>query len=98
MQDRPNTDANETTNAVSNPLRGLSEQQFAALGGDSVVFVRRISADDLARLVPQAAMAPQQDEFHLVVAANGAPLMVSDTMGAVDEWIADHDMERAPLH
>lgn len=85
-------------NGPIHPLKLLSERQFAALGGDHVVFVRTISAGDLAALVPEAAHMPEETEFHLVMAANGAPMMVSDNEQSLNEWISEQSVEVALRH
>lgn len=83
---------------VVHPLKSLDAQQFAALGGDHVVFTRTISGTDLSEIVPEASDMPGDATFHLVMAANGAPMMVSDSVEALHEWIGKNEVEVAPRH
>lgn len=80
-----------------NPLRHLTPAQFMALGGNAVVYVKSIKGDQLAELMSE----PQFDvdeQFHLVVSADGSPLMVGDTEEAVGEWLSDKDYGIVALH
>lgn len=83
---------------VIHPLKSLNAEQFAALGGNRVVFTRTISAADLSAIVPEAANMPDDATFQLVMAANGAPMMVSDSVEVRDEWIDENEVEVAPRH
>jgi hypothetical protein len=82
---------------VDSPLRHLTEQQFMALGGDAVVYVRPIKGRALGQIITTGEFAPDED-FHLVVSADGSPLMVADTEEAVTEWLAGQDLGIVTLH
>lgn len=98
MIDFKNEHSNGHQSGPVHPLKRLDEDQFAALGGQHVVFVRRISAGDLTALIPEAGNMPEDAEMHLVMAANGHPLMVSDSSEALNEWIAEQQVEVAAVH
>ncbi len=80
------------------PLKLINAQQFAALGGNHVVFVRPISGSELGTLIPEASQMPEDATFHLVMAANGVPMMVSDSIEALNEWIGENEVEVAERH
>lgn len=96
-KENPTTENAPHQGAV-HPLKTIDEQQFAALGGNHVVFVRTISGGDLGTLIPEAAEMPDDATFHLVMAANGAPMMVSDNVEALNEWLGENEVEVAPRH
>ena len=85
----------ETTN--HNPLRDLTPAQFMALGGNAVVYVKPIKGDQLAELMKEPQFDVDED-FHLVVSADGSPLMVGDTHEAVAEWLSDKNYGIVALH
>ena len=97
MQNRPDNQAAETFNAL-NPLKHLTPAQFMALGGNAVVYVRPIKGAALsAMMVGGDDMAPDA-EFHLVVSADGSPLMVGDSSEAVADWLAERNYGVVSLH
>jgi hypothetical protein len=80
-----------------NPLRHLTPAQFMALGSNAVVYVKAIKGDQLAELMREPQFEGEAD-FHLVVSADGSPLMVGDTQQAVAEWLSDKDYGIVALH
>lgn len=97
------TKTNETLSqalhgGVIHPLKSLNAEQFAALGGNRVVFTRMISGAELTPIVPEASDMPEDAIFHLVMAANGAPMMVSDNLEALNGWLGENEVEVAQRH
>lgn len=83
--------------SFANPLRDLSPAEFMALGGKAVVFIRLIGGEALAEMMQQ----PELDDdghYHLVVSADGSPLMVGDSPEAVAEWLADKNFGVVTVH
>ena len=85
----------ETPN--DNPLRHLTPAQFMALGGNAVVYVKPIKGEDLAQLMSEPQFDVEEN-FHLVVSADGSPLMVGDTEESVAEWLSDKNYGIVALH
>jgi hypothetical protein len=94
MQDRP-----EETN-FDNPLRHLTPAQFMALGGNAVVYVRPIKGSKLSEMMDESEFKPadENEEFQLVVSADGSPLLVADSEEAVEEWLMDKNYGIVALH
>jgi len=82
---------------IHNPLRDLTPAQFMALGGNAVVYVKPIKGEQLAELMKEPQFDVDED-FHLVVSADGSPLMVGDTEEAVAEWLSDKNYGIVALH
>ncbi|GHA22390.1 hypothetical protein GCM10007989_17230 [Devosia pacifica] len=80
-----------------NPLKTLTAEQFAALGGNAVAFVRPITGTDLSDMITDADF---EDEsiYQLVMSADGTPLLVTDTDEAVDDWLTEHKLGLVSLH
>ena len=91
MQDRP-----EQT-PLDNPLRHLTPAQFMALGGNAVVYVRSVSAEQLSDFMDEGHLTGQ-DDYQIVVAADGSPLLVADSPEAVEEWLADRNYGVVTVH
>lgn len=84
--------------AAAASFRAMTADEFAALGAGRIVFRRQMAAGALARIVPQAGVAPSEQLLELVMSADGAPVMVADSREAVDDWIDSHEVRLATLH
>jgi hypothetical protein len=87
---------NKAHNA-DNPLRDLTADQFMALGGNAVVYVKHVKGADMAPILPGADFDDSSD-FHIVVSADGQPLMVGDSEDAVSDWLSDKNYGIVTLH
>lgn len=83
--------------APAHPLRSLTAEQFMALGGNAVVYVRTVSGAEVARLLKTPDFA-DAEVLHMVVSGDGSPLMVADTEDAVADWLADRNLGIVALH
>lgn len=84
-------------NLPDNPLRHLTPAQFMALGGNAVVYVKPMRGTALAEMMGQPDLA-EEDEFQLVVSADGSPLLIADSREAVSEWLEDKNFGIVALH
>ena len=94
MQDRPE----ETS--FDNPLRHLTPAQFMALGGNAVVYVKTIKGAKLSEIMAEDDLddGESDEDFQIVVSADGSPLLVADSEEAVEEWLADKNFGIVALH
>jgi hypothetical protein len=93
MHDRPEA------SIFDNPLRHLTDAQFMALGGNAVVFIRPIKGSKLGQFMADAVDAEDaEQDFQLVVSADGSPLLVADSQEAVSEWLMDKNLGIVALH
>lgn len=60
----------------------FSDEQFAHLGGGSLAYVRQIQSEDVARLFPQAPPVAPGLKLFALLAADGTPIVVTDTRDA----------------
>jgi hypothetical protein len=75
-----NDDKSNDNESLGSPP--FSDEQFAHLGGGSLAYLREIRSEDVSRLFPQApAVAPGLQLFALL-AADGTPIIVTDTRDA----------------
>lgn len=94
MMDKRNT---EGALDDANTLKHLTRAQFAALGGDAVAYIKPVSGLVLANMIHDAEF-DGATQYHLVMSADGTPLMVADTAEAVTEWLGDQNIGVATLH
>ncbi len=94
MQDRP---SNHPENGVAHPLKSLTADQFMALGGNAIVFVRPIKGAALSEMMDNPDL-PDEQEFHLVVSADGTALLVADSQESVAEWLSDKNLGIVTVH
>ena len=87
----------ENRETFDNPLRNLSAEQFQALGGNAVVYVKHVKGDTLGTVLPGSDF-PEDEDYHLVVSADGQPLMIGDSEEAVAEWLQNQPFGIVTLH
>ena len=94
MQDRPE----ETS--FDNPLRHLTPAQFMALGGNAVVYVKTIKGAKLSEIMAEDDLddGESDEDFQIVVSADGSPLLVADSEEAVADWLSDKNYGIVALH
>ncbi|MBU1175766.1 MAG: DUF1150 domain-containing protein [Alphaproteobacteria bacterium] len=100
MQDRPTHKPATGARAPVgvNPLKFISREQFAALGVESVVFMRKIDGASLAEMLPQANLDVSEGPFILVLSADGRPVLVTDTRDSLDAWLEEQPVALASVH
>lgn len=81
----------------ANPLKDMTRAQFAALGGDAVAYIKAVDGNLLSGMIEDAEF-DAATQYHLVMSADGTPLMVADTQSAVTEWLGDQNIGLATLH
>lgn len=94
MMDRRNTPAPAES---IHPLKLLTRDQFAALGGSAVAYVRPVSGAALTGLIG-AGEFDLASQYQLVMSADGTPLMVGDSAEAVADWLGEQSLGVATLH
>jgi hypothetical protein len=94
VQDRP-----EQT-SFDNPLRHLTPAQFMALGGNAVVYVKTIKGAKLSEIMAEDDLddGEAEEDFQIVVSADGSPLLVADSEEAVADWLSDKNYGIVALH
>jgi hypothetical protein len=104
VQDRPE----ETS--FDNPLRHLTPAQFMALGGNAVVYVKTIKGAKLSEIMAEDDFddgdfddgdfddGGSDEDFQIVVSADGSPLLVADSEEAVADWLSDKNYGIVALH
>jgi len=76
----------------------LTPEAFAVLGGGEIAYVREISTDEVRGLFPQApAMAPGTKLYSLH-AADGTPIIITDSREAALANAREHELSAVSVH
>ncbi len=76
----------------------LTPEAFAVLGGGEVAYVREIKSEEVKTLFPQAPlMAPGMKLFSLH-AADGTPIIVTDSREAALANAREHELDTVSVH
>jgi hypothetical protein len=83
------------TETRNNPL---TTAEFAALGSGQVAYLKPIMSDELARIFPQAPDIEPGLQLFALLAADGAPILVTDSREAATANAWEHDLRMVSLH
>jgi hypothetical protein len=76
----------------------LTPEAFAILGGGQVAYVREIKSEEVKTLFPQAPlMAPGMKLFSLH-AADGTPIIVTDSRESAIANAREHELDMVSVH
>ncbi|WP_186420940.1 DUF1150 domain-containing protein [Bosea sp. CS1GBMeth4] len=76
----------------------LTTAEFAALGNGQVAYLKPITSDELARIFPQAPEIEPGLQLFALLAADGAPILVTDSREAATANAWEHDLKMVSLH
>jgi hypothetical protein len=76
----------------------MTEQAFAILGGGKIAYVKTIRSEDVHKLYPQAPELEPGMALFALHAADGTPIMVTDTREAAVANAITHELETVSVH
>jgi hypothetical protein len=86
------------TETHTTEVKTLSPELLANLGGGQIAYVKPIRSEDVHAMFPQVPeLAPGMKLFSLH-AADGTPIMVTDTREAAIATARTHELEPVSLH
>ncbi len=85
-----------TNNPLSRPL--LTNEQLANLGGGRVAYLKPICSEDVSRLFPAAPAIQPGLRLFALVAADGTPIIVTDSRDAAVANAMSQELEMVSLH
>ena len=78
--------------------KAMPQDQFAALGGGEIAYLRPVRSEDVHALFPQAPeLTPGVDLWALLSAA-GQPIMLTDSKAAAIAGAQENDLETVSVH
>ncbi len=88
---------NKTTeNAAGHPA--ITQEALARLGGGRIAYVKPIRSEDVAALFPHAPRIAPGIELYALHAADGTPIMLTDTREAALANAWSQELETVSLH
>jgi hypothetical protein len=80
----------------SRPL--LTNEQLASLGGGRVAYLKPIRSEDVSRLFPAAPAIQPGLQLFALLAADGTPIIVTDSRDAAVANAMSQELEMVSLH
>lgn len=85
-----------TNNLETRPL--LTDDQLASLGGGRVAYVKPIRSEEVSRLFPAAPAIQPGLQLFALLAADGTPMIVTNSRDAAVANAMSHELEMVSLH
>jgi hypothetical protein len=76
----------------------ISPEALAGLGGGKIAYVRPIRSEDVSTLFPQAPQLAPGMQLFALHAADGTPIMLTDTREAALANAWSHELETVSVH
>ena len=86
---------NETKMASEMPM---TMEQFAHLGDGHVAYVKAVRSDDVKRLFPQAPVIQPGLQLFALLAADGTPMLLTDSRDAAIANAWENELQTVSLH
>ncbi len=83
---------------TSNHEHALTPEAFAVLGGGQVAYVREIKPEEVKTLFPQAPMMAPGMKLFSLHAADGTPIIVTDSREAAVAASREHELDTVSVH
>lgn len=87
---------NRTHDSVSPPA--ISAEGLALLGGGRIAYVRAIRSEDVAKVFPQAPKIAPGLQLFALHAADGTPIMLTDSREAAVANAWSQELEAVSVH
>jgi hypothetical protein len=76
----------------------ISPEALALLGGGKIAYVKTIRSEDVASLFPQAPQIAPGLKLFALHAADGTPIMLTDTRKSAVANAWSHELEAVSVH
>ena len=76
----------------------ISPEALAGLGGGKIAYVKPISLDDVKRLFPQAPKLEPSTQLFALHAADGTPIVITDSRESAVANAWSHELEPVSVH
>jgi hypothetical protein len=76
----------------------ITPQALAGLGGGRIAYVKSIRSEDVQAMFPEAPQLQPGMQLYALHAADGTPIMVTDTREAAVANAITHELETVSVH
>ncbi len=80
------------------PQTEISREALALLGGGKIAYVKSVRSEDVRRMYPDAPELQPGMRLFALHAADGTPIMLTDTREAAVANAWDHELETVSVH
>jgi hypothetical protein len=87
-----------TNNEVANTEFNISPETLASLGGGRIAYVRTIRSEDVQKEFPQAPALEPGSLLYALHAADGTPIMLTDSREAAIANAWSQELEAVSVH
>jgi hypothetical protein len=88
----------KTTNNDTSRLPNISAEALAHLGDGEIAYVRTIRSEDVPAMFPQAPEIAPGLKLYALHAADGTPIMVTDSREAAVANAWSHELQTVSVH
>lgn len=85
-------------NEITSRTPVISPEALAHLGDGQIAYVRTIRSEDVSMLFPQAPRIAPGLKLFALHAADGTPIMITDTREAAVANARSHELETVSVH
>jgi hypothetical protein len=89
---------NEIKNPANEPSLAISQEALAQLGDGEIAYVKPIRSDEVAKLFPQAPELEPGTQLFALHAADGTPIMLTDSREAAVANAWSHELQTVSVH
>ena len=83
---------------TNNELPTITPETFAGLGGGKIAYVKAIRSEDVKRLFPEAPQLAPGMQLFALHAADGTPIVVTDSRESAVANAWSHELEAVSVH
>jgi len=83
---------------TNNEMSTISAEALAGIGGGKIAYVKAIRSEDVNRLFPQAPQLEPGMQLFALHAADGTPIMVTDSRESAVANAWSHELETVSVH
>ncbi|MBU3732382.1 MAG: DUF1150 domain-containing protein [Beijerinckiaceae bacterium] len=87
-----------TKTDMKNEFETVTPEALAALGGGEVAYVKAIRSDDVKRIFPQAPQIQPGLNLFALLAADGSPIMLTDSYATAVQNAWEHELVPVSVH
>ena len=89
---------NRTNEANNNTIPPVSPEALALIGGGRIAYVKAIRSEDVAKMFPQAPQIAPGVKLFSLHAADGTPIMLTDSREAAIANAWSQELEAVSVH
>ena len=87
-----------TNNDITTRIPNISPEALALLGGGKIAYVKPIRSEDVATMFPQAPKLQPGMQLFALHAADGTPIMLTDSREAAIANAWSQELETVSVH